>query len=355
MHDLHEELEKLSRVGSYETDLTTGKWKGSKQFIEIFGLPEKEEYTVEEFQALVHPDDYDDVMAYFADCLVSGKYFNKEYRCLKPDGEIIHVISRSNIIRDESGEPIKVIGIKQDITEQKSNELRLNKLNEQNIRKNEVLATAAHDLRSPILQIKGILQLLKLQDSPRNKQLQTFIDEAFSTSENIISELVHIAEMEDEAFHWELQELDLNEVINATITHYHVLADQKAITLDTDFVPDVFIKANKLTLSRLIDNILSNAIKYTNRKGHILISTVIENDMVGLSVKDNGIGMPEEQLKANFEKFTKHRRKGTAGESTTGLGLYIIKQIAEGHKATIEIKSEEGVGTDFCVWFKTKS
>ncbi|GAB4429056.1 MAG: hypothetical protein Kow0031_09480 [Anaerolineae bacterium] len=113
------ESQRIAKTGSYETDLLTGTWVGSDSFIEIFGLPHKKKYTVEEFQAIVHPDDFDEVMAYFGHCLANQMNFDYEYRCLRSDGKVIYVSSRSKVYYGPDGTPLKIIGIKQDITERK--------------------------------------------------------------------------------------------------------------------------------------------------------------------------------------------------------------------------------------------
>src|SRR6478736_7795027 len=118
-------IEQIARIGCYETDMTTGTWTGTSNFISLFGLEKKPVYTVQEFQALVHPDDFEWVMAHFADCLRKKIDFDCEYRCIGKEGETIYVNSRSKVYYREDGTPEKVLGVKQDITLSKMNELRL--------------------------------------------------------------------------------------------------------------------------------------------------------------------------------------------------------------------------------------
>ncbi|MDX1636502.1 MAG: PAS domain-containing protein [Balneolaceae bacterium] len=108
-------IEQIANLGTCERDLDDGSWTGSDNFIKIFGLPEKPRYTQEEFQFLVHSDEVDGVMAYYRQTLDSQKNFNYEYRCICPDGKIIHVLSRRKISRDEKDVPVKILDFKQDI------------------------------------------------------------------------------------------------------------------------------------------------------------------------------------------------------------------------------------------------
>ncbi len=118
--------QEIAKLGSYQTDLKENHWTASDEFYRIFGLPKKEKYTQEEFQALVHPDDFDDVMAHFHACLREQKPFNYQYRCIKQDtGDVIYVQSTSDIMFHHDGTPEKMFGIKQDITDRKKAELSL--------------------------------------------------------------------------------------------------------------------------------------------------------------------------------------------------------------------------------------
>jgi PAS domain S-box-containing protein len=159
-------IEEIAKIGWYETDLIKRTWTGSDNFIKLFGLKKKESYPIEEFQALVHPDDFQQVMQNFTSCLESGSDFNCEYRCKIPDGRIIHVLSRSKIFFDSTGKPVRVVGVKQDISAQKVFENELLRLTELNRSKTELLGFVAHDLRSPLAQLKSLALLLKLNATP---------------------------------------------------------------------------------------------------------------------------------------------------------------------------------------------
>ena len=122
------EAQQIAKMGSYETDLVNNYWEGSEEFLRIFGFTEQRRYTQEEFQALVHPDDFDEVMAVFDQRLATGEPFDYEYRCLhRQTGEVIHIRSQSRIIYNDAGQPVRVIGVKQDITERKRMEKMLRK------------------------------------------------------------------------------------------------------------------------------------------------------------------------------------------------------------------------------------
>ena len=96
-----------------------------------------------------------------------------------------------------------------------------------------------------------------------------------------------------------------------------------------------------------MDNLCFNAIKFTNAEGTITIKTRVEDKIVNIHIIDTGIGIEKEMIGRLFEKYTKAGRKGTAGEASTGLGLYIVKQIIGLHNGSIEVFSEVGKGSEF--------
>jgi two-component system sensor histidine kinase VicK len=98
-----------------------------------------------------------------------------------------------------------------------------------------------------------------------------------------------------------------------------------------------------------LENLLSNAVKFTHAGGQVTISLKNKGKKVLLQVSDTGIGIPQKLQTSIFDKFTKANRKGTKGESTTGLGLFIVKQIVDIHHGKIWLESEEGIGTTFFI------
>jgi len=348
--ELLSEIEKIATLGSYEVDLKTGMWRGSDNFIKIFGLPRKDKYTQKEFQSIVHPDDYEEVMDFFQECLEKQKDFNYQYRCIRPDGKVIHVNSRSKISYDEDGEPKKVFGVKQDITEQKKSEQKLIRLNKLIQKKDEILGEVAHDLRAPLAQIMMLANLLeeKLQDE--EKKLFSLLKETCDTTDDIISELIEIAEMEDFNYELEKSVTNFNKVIEQSIQCYKPQLENKNLELKTSLSSGATAFTDKKKIRRVVDNLLSNAIKFTPEGNAIFISTKITEDQIKLIVEDEGIGIKKEHLSHLFDPYSKPiRRQGTNGETSTGLGLNIIKQIVDLHNGDIKVTSAFNEGTTFTV------
>lgn len=343
-------IEEIARIGTYETDLTNGTWVGSANFVKIFGLQPKSVYDVKEFQAIVHPDDLAQVMNYFDECLKNRTDFNCQYRCMKPNGEVIFVLSRSKIYYSEDGTPLRIIGVKQDISESKLQEQQLSILIENNTRKNEVISMVAHDLQSPVSQLEAIASVLKNNLNHEQIDLVLLQEEICRSARRTIKELIEIAELEDKAYVLKKVNVNINDLILNAIHRFELPAKEKKISLRTKLCRDGEALINADIFSRAIDNLISNAIKFSPEEKSVDIITESNTDKFSIRIIDEGIGIKRELLPSIFERFSKTtRRKGTLGEHSNGLGLSIVKNIIDLHKGTISVDSIENNGTTFMI------
>lgn len=348
--ELFSVIEEIARIGTYETDLTKGTWVGSANFIKIFGLQSKEIYDVKEFQAILHPDDSSRVMEYFGECLKNRMDFNCQYKCLKTNGETIFVLSRSKIYYSDNGVPLRVVGVKQDITESKLHEQQLSMLVENNNKKNEVLSMVAHDLQSPFAQLEALASVLKNNLNHEQHNLILLQEEICRSARRIIKELIDVAELEDKAYILKTIRANINELIYRAVERFEFTANEKMIAINTIFCADGDVAINPDTFSRAIDNLISNAIKFTPEGKSIHITTEKEDNKLLILIRDEGIGIKPEFLPTIFDKFAKNiRRPGTRGEPSSGLGLSIVKNIIDLHKGSIKAMSIENQGTTFAI------
>jgi PAS domain S-box-containing protein len=346
-------IEEIAKIGCYETNMTTGTWTGSDNFIKIFGLEKKPFYTVEEFQALVHPDDFDWVMAHFSDCLRKQLDFNCEYRCVKNNGETVYVNSRSKVYYSPEGTPLRVLGVKQDVTVSKLNEQRLSELYENSIKKNEILSIVAHDLKSPLSQLESLAYLMKQKLNAQFHDLILLQETICKSAHATLNEIIEIAELEDKRYVLKTTHTDINELIQRSVTTFNVMAAKKDIVIKTTLADECGAHVNAQKFSRMINNLLSNAIKFTSAGGKVEVVTNCFEDGFKVEVIDEGIGIHQDHIPLLFDKFSKvTRRPGTMGEKSTGLGLSIVKQIIDLHQGKITVRSREGQGTTFCMDFK---
>jgi two-component system sensor histidine kinase VicK len=279
--------------------------------------------------------------------------FHIETCLVRKDGSTMWCSVTSILFQDEG----KTLGytILEDITERKLGEERLQKLyDSQEI----VIHTVAHDLKNPIHTIKSLSALLRkdlnsLQNAEKKGQMVTYlsmIDETCDKAYSIIRDLLLIGEMELGNKSLQKESIDLKTFIESQLPAFELYAKQKGVKLNIHLpTEDVYAHINQEKMIRVVENLLSNAIKFTGVGGEITIALKKESQKVQLQVSDTGIGIPEPIQKSVFNKFTKANRQGTGGEATTGLGLYIVKQIVDLHKGKVWLESKENQGTSFYV------
>jgi two-component system sensor histidine kinase VicK len=273
--------------------------------------------------------------------------------CLnKKDGSVLWCQVTSIVFRDND----TTLGytIVEDISKRKTLEQDLQKLYEY---QETIMHMVAHDLKSPINNIKSLNEYLKknvekleVGESTKKEQSLTFIQLISETCDNayaIIKDLLLIGEFKaNQAF----EKTNLTLLIESQIQMLQVEAQKKEITIHLDFPQeplDAWINPDKFI--RVVENLFSNAVKFTNAGGQVTLSLKKVGRRILLQVSDNGIGIPEKLQASIFNKFTKANRVGTEGETTTGLGLYIVKQIVELHKGKIWVESRENIGTSFFI------
>ncbi|RDC65237.1 sensor histidine kinase [Adhaeribacter pallidiroseus] len=221
-----------------------------------------------------------------------------------------------------------------------------------------IMHMIAHDLKSPLFNIylaAGFLRenLEQLQANEQKKQEETsaLVNLISDTSDKallLIKDLLLIGEVE--STQEDLEETDLKAFIQFHLQNLSVGAQNKniAIEFQTPKKP-VYAFVNREKFRRVLENLVSNAIKFTQPNGQVNIILKNNGKHTMLYIQDNGIGIPESLQATIFQKFTKAGRNGTAGEPTTGLGLYIVKQIIEKHQGTIRVESQENAGATFIV------
>ncbi|WP_078125046.1 PAS domain-containing sensor histidine kinase [Leptospira alexanderi] len=260
--------------------------------------------------------------------------------------------SLSDILCDEGSKNVgEILGATlyiRDITEKKVLEQKTANLIKN---KNRLLTTVVHDLKNPINGILSLIELLKEQtDNQNSTGLLNMISRAANKSLNIVQDLLQIAEMENENFKLKTEKTNLNYLIESLVKQNCPEAENKKIKLHTrQEINPLPVKIELLKFQRVLENLISNSLKFTKEGGEILIHSYTQNNKAMMIVKDTGIGIPYGLQSSIFDQFTKARRQGLKGEETTGLGMFIVKVIVELHKGKITLESEEGLGTKFIV------
>ena len=292
-------------------------------------------YVIKEHQQLVK----DSIKKVFD----TGESTQYEIKALGSQGRGTWFSTRLAPIRNEEGIE-SVLLITREITEQKQIEEELRKLN---TIKTELLNRASHELKTPLVSIKGFSELLmKKYDSELSPYNKNFLKEIYKGSkrlEDIINDILNAAKLESGKFELKKKEHNLNEVINKVLEEFQGLITLRHHEVFISCSEDILGFFDKKQIHLVLNNLISNAIKYTPSGGNILISCYAKKESIIMSIADNGIGITEQEKERLFKRFGKieHYGKGMDVFSEgSGLGLYISKEIVELHGGEIWVKSE---------------
>lgn len=223
------------------------------------------------------------------------------------------------------------------------------KLNEA---KNRFLGIAAHDLRSPIGNILNFSQLLREQIEEKINPSQIKILEIIESSSefllNLLNELLDISSIESGRVKITKELTDLEELITNNISENRVSSEKKEIQIYFNLLNNVpKINVDKSKINQVLNNLINNAIKFSFPNHTIHITLASNKTEVNISIRDQGQGIPFDELKTVFEPFTTTSTKSTNNERSTGLGLSIVSNIIKAHDGRIWVESTLGVGSTF--------
>ena len=249
--------------------------------------------------------------------------------------------------KDENERPSGIMVLIQDITEH----VKLD-----NMRK-EFVADVSHELKTPITSIMGYSDTLlegEYDKETQNKFLTVIATEARRMAK-LVTDLLTLSRFDNNRILQEKTRFDLGELVKQCQEKLQIQIDNKKHKVEcfvTADVPPVY--ADKEGIERVVLNILSNSIKYTNDEGNIKIYVGFVYNDAYIKIIDNGIGIPEEDLKRIFDRFYRVDKARTREMGGTGLGLSIAKEILDRNNGSIDIKSEKGKGTEVVIRVPTK-
>jgi signal transduction histidine kinase len=215
----------------------------------------------------------------------------------------------------------------------------------------DFLSGAAHELKTPLSIIRahweGELNNPEITGEMKEKMVQDI--ETVTRLSHLINNLILLSQTEAIEENFEFSPVQLDFLLKDVVTDCQVLADMKSQQLQIVEIPQLEVTGDKNRLYQLFFNIIDNAIKYTPEKGKIWIRGMIQNSWVMIEVRDNGIGITEDNLPRIFDRFYRVQRDRARKTGGSGLGLSICKLIAEAHKGEIIVESSSGKGTAFVV------
>lgn len=223
----------------------------------------------------------------------------------------------------------------------------LDRMEEAVQREKQFTSDASHELRTPLAVISGTLEVLirKSREKQEYEEKINFCIKEVTRVNNLIDELLLLARFENQKKNYKSENVYLNAIILDSLSRYSEKISKQNLIIITNFTKEYYVQSDFYLLSMIISNLLSNAIKYSNPNGNIKISLSNENKQTTLIIEDNGIGIPSKDLNSIFNPFFRANNSKNPNIHGTGLGLSIVKRLSDILHITIDVSSEENIGT----------
>jgi len=327
-------------------------------------------YTLEEWHSTpdffvehLHPDDRERVRESQREARQSAEPLDVEYRFIAADGRVVWLNDSYTVVRDEAGKPWYTQGFAIDVTARKQaeadRETLLSQAQTQNERlreldrmKDEFVALVSHELRTPLTSIRGYLELL-LEDADRFEQSHTdwlsVIDRNSERLLCLVEDLLLKAQVNAGKVALSVKEIDIAAIVEHSVETGTPVATARGITLVSSAVPMSPVAADPVRLGQVVDNLISNALKFTPAGGRVELRATKRNGRARIEIADTGMGISPAEQERLFERFYRTAQAQTDAVPGVGLGLSIAKAIVEAHGGTISCESVEGAGTTFAI------
>ena len=339
----------IAHLGYWERDLITDRLMWSSETNRVFGLsPEEDVNNFARFQELIYPEDRDMVMQAIGVALRGGPRYEVEYRVVWPSGEVRFVYSQGDVILYEAGQPRRMFGTVQDVTERKL----VDEVKRASKAKSEFLSRMSHELRTPLNAILGFGQLLERQKPTEVQRKRVgYILSAGKHLLDLINEVLDISRIEAGRMQLSLEPVCVADALEETLDLMRPLATERSIQLSAsaDIDAGVHVLADRQRFKQVLVNLLNNAVKYTPFFGGVAVSYHVPgNEKVRVLVSDTGPGIPAEKLARLFTPFERLGAEQSAIEGT-GLGLALSQRLMDAMGGSIGVESAVGKGSTFWI------
>lgn len=336
----------LTKMGSWEWDVRADRIDWSEELYKIFHRPAGDggSFRLEDIMSFVHPDDRKRVRDKVQASLQQRSRFMVRHRIVLPNGTIRHIQAEGTVTPNKHGTVDRMYGTARDITAERALDTA----------KSEFVSLASHQLRTPATGVKMLLSMLRDGYAGRlNHKQQELFDKAYQANErqlHIVNDILNVARIEAGKITLSTKPIDMAELVRESVAQQsaHISMRRQHLTLKLPRTPQL-VQADRSFLSIAIDNILSNACKYTQEGGSIAVNMRAYKGTARVSVRDTGIGISKQKMPELFQKFNRIDNGLTDGVEGSGLGLYIAKHIVELHGGTIWAQSRKGDGTVFTI------
>ena len=347
----------ISGAGVFEWDIARDRFTGENpEAYRIFGrTPDDEKLSMATFiERHLHPEDVSEVQARLQQAMHPGERFHVVFRIRRAPEEW-RWVEIAGLFLFEGGAATHLIGVIADISERKELEDSLRKmardLSEADNRKDEFLATLAHELRNPLAPIRNGVELLKRLEgaNPQAMEVVAVMERQMRHMVRLVDDLIDVSRITRNKLELRRQHVELGQVLRTAIEASQPLVEAKRHRVDLSLPPTpVYLEADATRLVQVFTNLINNSVKYTEPGGHIRVVAERHGGEVLVVVRDDGSGIPPQMLPRVFEMFTQLDRTLERSQGGLGIGLSMVKRLVEMHGGSITLHSE-GVGCGTCV------
>jgi PAS domain S-box-containing protein len=340
---------RAGRVIAFDWDVSADEIRFSQNATEILGLHSQQVLSGTEWLKHIHPGDQPRVAFCLEGARPDQPSHSIAFRYRRPDGGEVWLEQIAMVQFGSAGKPTRINGLTTDVTERKRFEGELSlarKTAERADRaKSSFLAAASHDLRQPLQTLKFLQAALEPRHpSGEARKLVAGIGQSLDTMTSILSSLLDVNRLESGNLRPAVSEFSLNEIFEPLAGDFDALVQERGLRLCI-VRSELIIRSDRRMLAEMIRNLLSNAVRYTDR-GRILLGCRRAGDNVRIEVWDSGVGITEDQLPHIFHEYY----QGTGAErGGFGLGLAIVKRLGEILDHRVEVRSISGKGTRFFI------
>ena len=321
------------------------------------GYPLDELLQMSNLDEILHPEDRERVVMTYRELATSRETLRVEFRLRHKAGNYVWLESTLRGVRGPDGSVSEIVGITRDVSERKRNEIELMEARERaetaSHTKSRFLANMSHELRTPLNAIIGFSEMLKLQmfgelGHSRYREYAQLINESGALLLDLINDILDMSKIEAGKYELHHERIDICEVVQGAARLVQGRAEDGGLLLDVDIPADVAalpLQADARALKQILLNLLSNAIKFTPAGGRVIVAVRRRDGAVSMSVTDTGQGIPAEDISRLGQPFEQASSDASLSKQGTGLGLALVRSLAELHGGTFRIESELGQGT----------
>jgi len=345
-------------MGVWEWDIQHDQLTWDERMYALYGIAPQDAPKMLHslwLSSFLHPDDIERLQRETEIYLNKGSVFNSHFKIFLPDRTVRHIRVKAVLLRDSDQRPIRSIGINWDVTDEKAAaealERALQQEQELGELKSRFVSMASHEFRTPLASILATTDTLSLyrdrMDEPKIDERLNRIRQQVMHMTDIIEDMLQLARIQAGRVRFEPAIGNVGALCSEILEEFESQADYRGrIIYEADPQP-VIANFDSRLLRQIISNLVHNALKYSVTGQSILLTLQQSECHFCFTIKDDGIGVPPEDLKRLFEPF--HRASNVGAISGTGLGLSIAHQAVELHGGTITVESVVGTGTVFTV------